>query len=61
MARVELTMQSVGVDSETCARCERGFKRGETMSAVVLEDSTTTGWWCDDCVDYWRRYGTLPA
>ncbi len=49
MAKVELTMQSLGVEQSSC--CDKQFDRGETMYAVVSKDGESLGWWCKDCVE----------
>ena len=49
MAKVELTMQSLGVEYSSC--CEKQFARGETMFAVVADDGTPLGWYCSECIE----------
>ena len=49
MAKVDLTMQSLGIEHSSC--CEKQFERGETMYAVVASDGEPLGWWCFDCIE----------
>ena len=47
--RIEIQMQSLGVEQSSC--CVRTFERGERMNAVVANDNTPLGWWCNDCIE----------
>ena len=47
--KVELTMQSLGVELSSC--CGKQFDRGETMYAVISDSGQHLGWWCADCVE----------
>lgn len=49
MAKVELTMQSLGVEYSSC--CEKQFERGETMYAIVSSSDEPLGWWCYACFE----------
>lgn len=49
MAKVELTMQSLGVEYSSC--CEKQFERGETMYAVTSDSDGPLGWYCADCLE----------
>lgn len=53
MAKVELTMQALGVEKGSC--CGKQFERGETMYAVVSANGEPLGWWCVDCVEKHRK------
>jgi len=53
MAKVELTMQSLGIETTTC--CDRQFERGETMHAIVSDKGEALGWWCYQCIKAQRK------
>ena len=52
MAKIEIQMQSLGVEEASC--CGKTFERGERMSAIVSNDGTPLGWYCDKCIDNWK-------
>jgi len=59
MARIEVCMNATGLDfaPEICSGCDRNFERGERMSAVVSDDGSPLGWYCDECIDDWKTKG----
>ena len=60
MAEIEARMTSLGDPAETCSGCGRGFSRGEPMAAVRTDDGEPAGWFCEECVRYWRAHGRPP-
>jgi len=53
VAKIEAKMQSLGVEEASC--CGKTFDRGEEMSAVVSDNGEPLGWYCDQCIENWKR------
>ena len=60
MASIKAKMQSLGRPAEKCAGCNRSFCRGEQMNGVEDSDGNPLGWFCDPCVDKWKKTGVMP-
>ena len=60
MAEIEARMTSLGDPAETCSGCGRGFSRGQQMTAVRVDSGEPAGWFCEECVRYWRAHGRPP-
>jgi hypothetical protein len=60
MARITLTMQSLGTAAEKCSGHGGAFDRGETMHAIEYDNGEKAGWFCTPCVDYWKVHGQPP-
>lgn len=56
MATIELKMSAIGVEPP-CEGCNKLWTRGEQMNAVVADDQTPLGWFCDECVRTWNKQG----
>lgn len=54
MARIDVTMQSLGNDPKTC---HRKFTRGETMYAVLYDNGEPAGWHTTECIEHWKKTG----
>ena len=53
-ARIALRMSALGQPEETCATCDRRFRRGEEMTAVETDTGEPLGWHCRTCIDEWK-------
>jgi len=59
MAYINIQMNAIGAEAETCACCQKRFARGEQMSGVCSNDidDTPLGWLCDNCISDWKHHG----
>ena len=53
MASIETKMQAIGVEVSSC--CGKTFERGEQMNAVVSNSGEPLGWYCDECIEEWKK------
>ena len=42
----------------SCAGCDAVFRKGHVMTAVEATDGEPLGWFCEACIQTWRR---IPA
>jgi len=55
VAKIVVQMTSLGMGAEVCSGCGQPFARGELMKAVEAADGETLGWYCNKCIQEWRR------
>ena len=61
MATIACIMSSLGSARDLCTGCKEPIPRGSPMYAIVSEEGTPLGWWCDPCKTTWMATGRPPA
>lgn len=56
MARVKMKMTAHGVEPP-CTGCEKPFDRGSQMTAIEFDDGEPAGWYCEACMDRYKKVG----
>ena len=58
-AHIEIQMASVGIEPP-CTGCGKPWNRGQRMSGVRDSEGEGAGWYCDACIEKWKREGQQP-